>query len=218
MPSLANLTDPAAVLAAIAECDELGREEFLAKYGYGPAVRYFVVHKGEQYDSKAIAGVAVGKQTGTPMLNSDFTGGAATVVPRLERLGFRILARALDEEVAALSEELHGSFSEGLARTVTVNRWERSANARLRCIEIHGTACSCCGMSFASIYGEAYTGLIHVHHLVRGSDRSGERDVDPAVDLVPVCPNCHAAIHYGNANRSIEEVRSALNEAAERAG
>ena len=59
---LSDLSDRAAVLRAMAEFDDLGRETFLKRYGYGPARSYFVMHKGNQYDSKAIAGVAIGKQ------------------------------------------------------------------------------------------------------------------------------------------------------------
>lgn len=218
MPTLADLTDPGAVVRAIEEFDSLGRDAFLSTYGYGRAKHYFLVHRGSHYDSKAIAGVAFGKQHGRPLLNSEFSGGTSNAVPALQRLGFTIIALALDEDVAALSEELTGTFPEGLSRTVTVNRWERSAKARLACIEAHGTSCACCGISFARTYGDDFTGLIHVHHLVRGADLLGEREINPADDLVPVCPNCHAVIHYGGENRPLEAVRTALAAASARAG
>jgi 5-methylcytosine-specific restriction protein A len=71
------------------EFDELGRDPFLAKYGYGHAKRYFVRRNGKLYDSKAIAGVAVGFQYPDrgPMLNSEFSGGEGSVV---RRLGIRL--------------------------------------------------------------------------------------------------------------------------------
>jgi hypothetical protein len=53
---LSDLTDRSAVLQAIAEYDQLGRESFLARYGFGPARSYFLLHNGKRYDSKAIAG------------------------------------------------------------------------------------------------------------------------------------------------------------------
>lgn len=59
--SIALLSKPEAVHAAMAEYDRLGREAFLEKYGFRPARSYFVEHKGRRYDSKAIVGVAVGK-------------------------------------------------------------------------------------------------------------------------------------------------------------
>jgi hypothetical protein len=53
--SLADLTRPA-VLAAIEEHDRLGREDFLHRYGFGPARDYRLLFDGREYDSKAIAG------------------------------------------------------------------------------------------------------------------------------------------------------------------
>lgn len=79
-----------AVLAALAECDALGRETFLKRYGYGYSRRYPLIHNGRVYDSKAIVGVAYGKQHGTPLRAESFSGGLTTVVPTLRRLGFAI--------------------------------------------------------------------------------------------------------------------------------
>jgi hypothetical protein len=92
--SLSLLTDPSAVLAAIAEFDELGRDPFLKKYGFGRADRFFLEHNDQQYDAKAIAGVAVGKQHPDrgPLKAAEFSGGDRTVRPKLEELGFRVIA------------------------------------------------------------------------------------------------------------------------------
>jgi MoxR-like ATPase len=91
--SLALLTSPDAVLAAMREFDELGRESFLAKYGYGRANAYFVEHDGHLYDSKALAGVAVGFEHPErgPLRANEFSAGDATVKPKLEELGFRVV-------------------------------------------------------------------------------------------------------------------------------
>jgi hypothetical protein len=72
------------VLAAAAECDELGRAAWLAKHGYRPSLKYRVLIGRRSYDSKALCGVACGKAA------RDFSGGAATVQRRLEALGFRM--------------------------------------------------------------------------------------------------------------------------------
>jgi 5-methylcytosine-specific restriction protein A len=88
--SLSDLT-AAAVNAAIDEYDQLGGEAFLAKYGFGPAKDYFVIRDGKSYDSKAIAGAAHGYLPGCAPLRSDeFSGGKATVAPRLRLLGFHV--------------------------------------------------------------------------------------------------------------------------------
>ena len=86
------LTSREAVLDAIAECDQMGRDEFLKKYGYKHSRLYPLHYEGHTYDSKAIAGVAFGKQHGTPLLAKDFSGGLATVVPTLATLGFSATA------------------------------------------------------------------------------------------------------------------------------
>ncbi len=92
---VADLTSREAVFAAIREFDELGRERFLAKYGYGPALEYFVRHDGRLYDSKALLGAAIGHQYPErgPMLNSEFSGGEP-VRRRFEALGFDFVVDA----------------------------------------------------------------------------------------------------------------------------
>ena len=88
--SLALLTSRDAVLSAIREFDELGRERFLAKYGFGPARSYFLDFEGRRYDSKAIAGVAVGFEHPErgPLRPDRVRGGDRTVKEKLEQLGF----------------------------------------------------------------------------------------------------------------------------------
>jgi hypothetical protein len=101
---LSALSERSAVLSAMAEYDELGREEFLDRYGYGPSRSYFLEHDGKEYDSKAIAGVAVGKQFPSegPLRKDQFSGGDATVRAKLESLGFRV-RRSSDEQSIRIS-------------------------------------------------------------------------------------------------------------------
>lgn len=88
--SLRNLSR-ASVLAAIREFDSLGRDEFLARYHFGPARAYFVLFDGKRYDSKAIAGAAHGYLPGCePLLPKDFSGGDATVARTLGALDFEV--------------------------------------------------------------------------------------------------------------------------------
>jgi hypothetical protein len=90
MATLGELTKRDAVLEAMQEYDEIGQDAFLKKYGYSPARRYRLVHNGKSYDSKAIVGVAFGRQFPErgPLLYTEFSGGEATIVPLLEKLGF----------------------------------------------------------------------------------------------------------------------------------
>jgi MoxR-like ATPase len=89
---IADLTSREAVLEAIAEFDELGREAFLSKYGFGEALSYFLVHDAKRYDSKAIVGAAYALQhPEQPRLAAaDFSAGERTVRARLEALGFTV--------------------------------------------------------------------------------------------------------------------------------
>jgi hypothetical protein len=111
---LSDLTDASAVERALNEFDELGRDSFLAKYGFGKARNYFVVRDGRRYDSKAIVGAAHGFQhpdRGT-LRNDEFSGGEDSVKRTLERLGFVVepIASAptgtLSELLVAASAEL----------------------------------------------------------------------------------------------------------------
>jgi 5-methylcytosine-specific restriction enzyme A len=88
--ALNELTE-AAVHAAIAEFDRIGRAAFLEKYGFREARDYFVANAGKLYDSKAIAGAAHGYLPGRePLRASDFSGGRATVEHVLRTLGFEV--------------------------------------------------------------------------------------------------------------------------------
>ena len=89
--SLNDLTSRDAVLAAIQEFESSGRESFLETYGYKPSRSYVLQYDGRMYDSKAIAGVAYGKQHGIPLKASEFSGGEQTVVKCFARLGFSVI-------------------------------------------------------------------------------------------------------------------------------
>jgi hypothetical protein len=93
MMALPEVTSADAVRAAIAEFDELGREAFLTKHGFGTAQRYLLVEGGQEYDSKAIFGVAYGYEHPEqgPLSNASFSGGEATVKRQLEALGFEVV-------------------------------------------------------------------------------------------------------------------------------
>lgn len=109
---LSDLTDAGAVRSAVAEYDQLGRDAYLAKYGFEPSRRYFLEAAGRQYDSKAIIGAAYGYQYPDrgPLTPSDFSGGEATVGQTLERLGFTVVdtadSRDLCRALSAICDEL----------------------------------------------------------------------------------------------------------------
>lgn len=90
---LADLTSADAVFRALTEFDRVGRDQFLAQYGFQKSRSYFLVRDGRVYDSKPIAGAAHGYQHPEhgPLRAADFSGGDATVRARLEALGFTVV-------------------------------------------------------------------------------------------------------------------------------
>lgn len=86
-------------------------------------------------------------------------------------------------------------LTEGALTEVTLDRYERSKTARKACLAAHGTTCAICGFDFAKTYGPDFAGIIQVHHIVPLHERARKHVVDPVRDLIPVCPNCHVALH-----------------------
>jgi 5-methylcytosine-specific restriction protein A len=66
-------------------------------------------------------------------------------------------------------------------------------------------------MSFSERYNGLGPDFIHVHHVRPLSSITAEYQVDPVNDLVPVCPNCHAMLHYGAAEMlTVQQLRAKL--------
>jgi putative restriction endonuclease len=61
------------------EYDELGRDAFLAKYGFKRSTKFVVIDSGREYDSKALLAAAHGFQYSEkgPLPNT-FSGGEPT--------------------------------------------------------------------------------------------------------------------------------------------
>lgn len=83
---------------------------------------------------------------------------------------------------------------EGAVHPATVKRRERNPRNRLLCIRIHGDRCAACSIDPRRIYG-VDIGIIEVHHLEPLASLAEPRPYDPACDLIPLCPNCHRAVH-----------------------
>lgn len=147
---------------------------------------------------------------------------------KFPQLGWLRITEELEQKWFGLSEATAADFvlpeeiiaptrlTEGAVCRITVNAYERNNKARDKCIEQHGSACCVCGFNFGVMYGEVANGYIHVHHVTPLSEIGKEYEVDPAADLRPVCPNCHAVIHMRGKCRTIEEVKNLLDRAASR--
>ncbi|MCB0219603.1 MAG: HNH endonuclease [Chrysiogenetes bacterium] len=103
-----------------------------------------------------------------------------------------------------------GALTEGSKKSVTVNAYERSPQARQDCIAHFGAVCQVCNLDFEARYGEIGQGFIHVHHIKPLNAIGDTYQVDPVKDLVPVCPNCHAMLHRKDPPLSVQELRERL--------
>ncbi len=108
---MARLTlTAAAVHCAIEECDQLGRDTFLRRYGFATAKDYILVVDGKEYDSKAIVAVAYKYLPGNsqPLRHDELFGGINDAVKKLTDLHFQVMRIAervdwtWDEHVLAL--------------------------------------------------------------------------------------------------------------------
>ncbi len=96
-----NLVNRAHVLAALDEYDRLGAREFLSRYRFGRSTAYTLWHGGQEYDSKAVLGVAYLHATGRAATRDELSGSLGGGAKVLEGLGFDI---AVDEEEAEREE------------------------------------------------------------------------------------------------------------------
>lgn len=122
--------------------------------------------------------------------------------------------RRVGSHFEPLPDEIDAAeFEEGGVTRITVNAYERDAQARRACIAHYGCKCFICGFEFLVEYGEAAEGLIHVHHRIELAQRGVRHRVNAIQDLVPVCPNCHAVIHRRSPCYEVDEVIAMRREA-----
>ncbi len=108
------------------------------------------------------------------------------------------------------SEDGVAAREEGRKVSIFVNRYERDSKNRFACIRIHGAICIVCGFDFTKKYGDIGNGFIHVHHLKPLSEVGREHKIDPRVDLLPVCPNCHEMLHMRTPPFTIDELKELI--------
>jgi 5-methylcytosine-specific restriction protein A len=134
------------------------------------------------------------------------------VAEQLEKDWAKFLSRPVVIKETPLAEEIDTTriYAEGATRQITVNIYERNAEARTICINHYGPECSICGFNFEKFYGEIGAGFIHVHHLKPLSELGKGYKLNPMKDLRPVCPNCHAMLHQRKPAYSVEELKAVL--------
>lgn len=102
-------------------------------------------------------------------------------------------------------------MTEGEKKHVEFETAHRNPKLRQACLDKYGYQCQCCGMDFASMYGEELgANFIEVHHLQMISTYDENRPEDYVENLVPLCSNCHSMIHHGKQGPlSLHELREA---------
>ena len=100
---------------------------------------------------------------------------------------------------------------EGTKKQIIVNAYERSSQARQKCINEYGYKCVICEFDFEETYGEIGKNFIHVHHIKPLSEIDERYKINPIEDLRPVCPNCHAMLHKRKPACSIKEIKNLID-------
>jgi hypothetical protein len=105
------------------------------------------------------------------------------------------------ENPQSIIDQILAGFSAEHRAAVRVNP-DRAA-----CIAHYGNTCQVCSFNFGKTYGQLGDGFIHVHHIAPLRTVGQRCRVDPINDLIPVCPNCHAMLHWGTNPPSVEQLR-----------
>ena len=152
--------------------------------------------------------------------NQSFQKLNVSVIPRLIN---HIKINDSVQKIASTSDVYPEEFldnelpllKEGAKTQITVNAYERNLEAKRLCVEHNmdsdgNICCKICGFDFGKTYGLDFRGLIHVHHIREISSIGEEYVIDPICDLIPVCPNCHAALHHRRPAYSIDYLTKIL--------
>tara|TARA_R110000744_G_scaffold114988_1_gene215053 strand:- start:4841 stop:5506 length:666 start_codon:yes stop_codon:yes gene_type:complete len=112
----------------------------------------------------------------------------------------------LDEEIGLEAIK----FYEGDKIRIEINKYERNIRAKNECLKHYKRICVICGFTDENSNYPSIN-IIEVHHVKPLSETNKKHIVDPILDLRPVCPNCHRAIHSKNPAFTIEEFKKKIN-------
>ena len=108
-PDTANGLSRDAVLRAMGEFAELGRQGFLRRYGYSGSRHLWIVHEERRYDMKAVwAAAHVEPKTPLPVPMPEPNNSRHIVKPQLEKLGFTVEDTRPDPAVTPRNQILYG--------------------------------------------------------------------------------------------------------------
>lgn len=98
-----------AILDAVDEYEDLGRDDFLSKYGFTPQLDVVLEYVGQKYDGVAVVAAGHGFQTGTPLDSGDLVNRENEVAERLAKLKFRVLCTPKAAKPPSRSRSAAGS-------------------------------------------------------------------------------------------------------------
>jgi predicted HNH restriction endonuclease len=151
------------------------------------------IHYNNKHDEYRVTGlrrwfVSAGLKSGDIMQIKKVSGEDVLLLSykKREHLGRRESEHdvKLDEALSALEGTL-GSAGK---------RRKRAAWLKKKAAEIHGKACLCCGFTSERRYVGIKKVIIDFHHVHPLGAQVGPVKVR-AIDLIPLCPNCHRAVH-----------------------
>jgi len=113
-----------------------------------------------------------------------------------------IQQETIEQDIQSEIDEDTGSHAkEGAVREYFGKRYERDPANRKKAIKIHGLECRVCNFNFEEMYGERGADFIEIHHRKPIYTFEGQaQTIDPHLDLVPLCSNCHRMIHRRSDN------------------
>lgn len=160
-----------------------GRDSANILYYLGMKAEYREIFNGKKIDEVI-----------SILRDSDQNYSVAIKLLEINENKFKQLFRIVDLDAEAEWVEEEYSFEGGLKYYHT-KRYERSVKNRLLAINKHGVNCMACGFNFEEVYGEHGKDFIEVHHIQALSTLDKATMINPEVDLIPLCANCHRMIH-----------------------
>ena len=132
--------------------------------------------------------------TKIPVVNDEETFDSVEIIKEWSIIAFGMFLSLLDVVPIENNRETAG-VADRAKSEIPVTRYERNPLNRQLCLAAWGYQCQICKFDFSAKYGLLGNEFIHVHHIEEVSTYGGERLINPVVDLIPVCPNCHAMLH-----------------------
>lgn len=107
-------------------------------------------------------------------------------------------------------------YLEGRRLTSERSYFRRNPKLVKQAKEHYGYSCQVCGFKFSDKYGEFGSNYIECHHLNPLSEHpDAEKSISTTIDDVRVvCSNCHRMLHRSRPALTIEELKSAIQDAS----